>query len=75
MKILYNIKKKYFINKKLTMKSNITEKKISVQEVFDKVFDKYDLMNDIMSLGSHRLWKKQMISWLSPNKNTILLDM
>ncbi|MDP6139537.1 MAG: class I SAM-dependent methyltransferase, partial [Candidatus Woesearchaeota archaeon] len=57
------------------MKSNITEKKILVQKVFNKVFDKYDLMNDIMSLGSHRLWKKQMISWLSPNKNTVLLDM
>ena len=57
------------------MKSNITEKKMLVQKVFNKVFDKYDLMNDIMSLGSHRLWKKQMISWLSPNKNTILLDM
>ena len=57
------------------MKSNITGKKILVQKVFDKVFDKYDLMNDIMSLGSHRLWKKQMISWLSPNKNTVLLDM
>jgi len=57
------------------MKSNIAEKKMLVQKVFDKVFDKYDLMNDIMSLGSHRLWKKQMISWLSPNKNTILLDM
>jgi len=57
------------------MKSNITEKKMLVKKVFNKVFDKYDLMNDIMSLGSHRLWKKQMISWLSPNKNTVLLDM
>ena len=57
------------------MKSNIAEKKKLVQKVFNKVFDKYDLMNDIMSLGSHRLWKKQMISWLSPNKNTVLLDM
>ena len=53
------------------MKSNIIEKKMLVQKVFNKVFDKYDLMNDIMSLGSHRLWKKQMISWLSPNKNTV----
>ena len=57
------------------MKSNIAEKKMLVQKIFNKVFDKYDLMNDIMSLGSHRLWKKQMISWLSPNKNTVLLDM
>ena len=57
------------------MKSNIAEKKMLVQKVFNKVFDKYDLMNDIMSLGSHRLWKKQMIRWLSPNKNTVLLDL
>ena len=57
------------------MKSNIADKKMLVQKIFNKVFDKYDLMNDIMSLGSHRLWKKQMISWLSPNKNTVLLDM
>ena len=57
------------------MKFNIPEKKILVQEVFNKVFDKYDLINDILSFGSHRFWKKQMISWLSPNRNTILLDM
>ena len=29
-----------------------------VKEVFNKVYDKYDLMNDIMSLGTHRIWKK-----------------
>ena len=57
------------------MKPNNSEKKILVEKVFNKVFSKYDLMNDIMSFGSHRLWKKQMISWLSPNKNTVLLDM
>ena len=57
------------------MKYNISEKRKLVQKVFDKVFDKYDLMNDILSFGSHRFWKKQMISWLAPNKNTILLDM
>ena len=57
------------------MKPNIIEKKILVQKVFNKVVNKYDLMNDILSFGSHRLWKKQMINWLSPNKNTVLLDM
>ena len=57
------------------MKSNIIEKKILVQKVFNTVVNKYDLMNDILSFGSHRLWKKQMISWLSPKKNTVLLDM
>ena len=57
------------------MNSNIVQKKMLAQKVFNKVFERYDLMNDILSLGSHRLWKKQMINWLSPNQNTTLLDM
>ncbi len=35
-----------------------------VTKVFKDVFDKYDLMNDIMSLGIHRLWKKKFIQCL-----------
>ena len=34
-----------------------------VAKVFSDVFDKYDLMNDIMSLGVHRIWKKNMIEY------------
>ncbi len=45
-----------------------------VSKVFNDVFDKYDLMNDIMSLGIHRLWKKQFINWLNPQQNTRLID-
>jgi len=45
-----------------------------VSKVFNDVFDKYDLMNDLMSLGIHRLWKKQFINYLNPQKNTKLLD-
>ena len=30
-----------------------------VKKVFNKVYNKYDLMNDIMSLGTHRIWKKK----------------
>tara|TARA_B100001123_G_scaffold441913_2_gene584201 strand:- start:3438 stop:4148 length:711 start_codon:yes stop_codon:yes gene_type:complete len=59
----------------MTINSNRAKKKKFVDQVFNKVFNKYDLMNDIMSLGSHRLWKKKMISWLSPYKNSLLLDM
>ena len=59
----------------MTIKYHNLEKKVLIERVFNKVFDKYDLMNDIISLGSHRLWKKQMISWLAPRSNTILLDM
>ena len=43
-------------------------------KVFQDVFDKYDLMNDLMSLGIHRLWKKNFIYWLNPQKNTSLID-
>ena len=32
-----------------------------VTKVFQDVFDKYDLMNDLMSLGMHRVWKKNFI--------------
>ena len=46
----------------------------SVSKVFEDVFDKYDLMNDLMSLGIHRLWKKEFINWLNPQKNTKLID-
>ena len=45
-----------------------------VSRVFSDVFDKYDLMNDLMSLGIHRLWKKNFIHWLNPQKNTTLID-
>ena len=56
------------------MGPNIADKKMLVQKVFDKVFDKYDLMNDLMSLGIHRLWKRNFINWLNPQKNTTLID-
>ena len=45
-----------------------------VTKVFQDVFDKYDCMNDLMSLGIHRLWKKNFIHWLNPQKNTTLID-
>ena len=45
-----------------------------VTKVFKDVFDKYDLMNDLMSLGVHRMWKKQFIEWMNPQKNKVLID-
>ena len=45
-----------------------------VTKVFQEVSDKYDLMNDLMSIGVHRLWKKKFINWLNPQKNTKLID-
>ncbi len=50
------------------------EKTPLVREVFDTVAPNYDLMNDLMSLGIHRLWKRGMINWLAPRKNMELLD-
>jgi len=56
------------------MKTHHKNTKRFVSKVFADVFDRYDLMNDLMSLGVHRLWKKTFISWLGPQKNTSLID-
>ena len=45
-----------------------------VKRVFQDVFDKYDLMNDLMSLGIHRIWKKNLINWMNPSSNKVLVD-
>ena len=45
-----------------------------VESVFDQVYDRYDLMNDFMSLGIHRLWKKSLINMMSPSINKKLVD-
>ena len=51
------------------MQQYLQNKKGLVQGVFDKVFDKYDLMNDFMSLGIHRIWKNDLMFWMNPGKN------
>ena len=56
------------------MKSNIQDKNKLVNSVFTKVHKNYDLMNDIMSLGIHRVWKKKFIDWMNPQPNTKLID-
>ena len=56
------------------MKQILQNNKGLVQKVFDKVSNKYDLMNDFMSLGVHRLWKRDLINIMSPSKNTKLID-
>tara|TARA_B100000989_G_scaffold231108_1_gene177913 strand:+ start:43 stop:747 length:705 start_codon:yes stop_codon:yes gene_type:complete len=52
----------------------LQNKKGLVQNVFDQVYDKYDLMNDVMSLGIHRLWKKSLINMMNPSPNQKLID-
>ena len=56
------------------MQQYLQNKEGLVQKVFDDVYDKYDLMNDFMSLGVHRIWKKNLINWLNPSINKILVD-
>ena len=56
------------------MKSTILDKTKLVNSVFSKVYKKYDLMNDIMSLGVHRIWKKKLIDWMNPQLNDNLVD-
>jgi len=57
------------------MSQNLQNKKGLVQDVFDKVYNKYDLMNDFMSMGIHRLWKKNLINWMAPSPKKKLIDM
>jgi demethylmenaquinone methyltransferase/2-methoxy-6-polyprenyl-1,4-benzoquinol methylase len=45
-----------------------------VRGVFDSVATRYDLMNDLMSAGVHRLWKAALIDWLNPRPPMRLLD-
>ncbi|MFN7001867.1 MAG: bifunctional demethylmenaquinone methyltransferase/2-methoxy-6-polyprenyl-1,4-benzoquinol methylase UbiE [Roseinatronobacter sp.] len=45
-----------------------------VQGVFSSVASKYDVMNDLMSVGIHRIWKDAMMDWLAPRPGQQLLD-
>ncbi len=53
---------------------NAEEKPHLVRQVFDSVADRYDLMNDLMSGGVHRLWKAELIDRLGPRPGQLLLD-
>src|SRR4051812_43828093 len=45
-----------------------------VRAVFESVAERYDLMNDLMSAGIHRLWKDEMVAWLNPRPGQRMLD-
>ncbi|MEE8505466.1 MAG: class I SAM-dependent methyltransferase, partial [Kiloniellales bacterium] len=49
------------------------EKAPRVRGVFESVANRYDLMNDLMSGGIHRLWKSAMIDWLNPQPGITLV--
>jgi demethylmenaquinone methyltransferase/2-methoxy-6-polyprenyl-1,4-benzoquinol methylase len=50
------------------------EKEALVREVFSSVAKRYDLMNDLMSGGVHRIWKDAMVEWLNPQPGWRVLD-
>ncbi len=56
------------------MKNTIQDKAKLVNSVFSTVYRKYDLMNDIMSFGIHRIWKKKFIDWMNPQPGDKLID-
>jgi len=56
------------------MQQYLQNKKGLVKNVFDQVYDQYDLMNDFMSLGIHRLWKKNLLNMMNPSTNQKLID-
>ena len=63
------------------LKTNFGKRKITaekktplVQKLFSEVSTKYDLMNDIMSFGTHRLWKKRLIEIMNINSNDKIID-
>ena len=56
------------------MQQNLQNKKGIVENVFNKVYGKYDLMNDFMSFGIHRAWKKNLMNWMSPCSGKKLID-
>ena len=64
-------KKVYFGTKKVTQ----LEKEEGVQQIFSKVAKNYDLMNDLMSLGMHRLWKIIFVQKAGLEKNALVLDL
>ena len=56
------------------MKFYNQEKTKLVNSVFDNVYKRYDFMNDVMSMGIHRLWKKNLIDWMRPQEGDTLID-
>ena len=56
------------------MQQYLQNKKGLVKNVFDQVYDQYDLMNDFMSLGVHRIWKKSLLNMMNPSSKQNLID-
>ena len=46
-----------------------------IESIFSKVSDNYDLMNDLMSVGTHRIWKKHFVDTAGIQKDDTILDL
>ena len=69
MLLKYNINLTGKINNQLFM-----SEQDNIYKVFSKITEKYDIMNDVMSLGFHRLWKKKLLELIAINENYNYLD-
>jgi len=47
----------------------------AVRDLFERIAPSYDRLNDLLSLGLHRLWKRQAVAWLQPRPGQRLLDL
>ena len=56
------------------MKNTIQDKNKLVNSVFSEVYREYDLMNDIMSFGIHRIWKNKFLDWTNPQPHSKIID-
>ena len=63
------------------LKTNFGKRKVSsrlktslVQKIFSDVAEKYDLMNDLMSFGAHRLWKKELVNLMNIQTKDKIID-
>ena len=51
------------------------KKTLLVNKLFGEVSENYDLMNDAMSLGVHRIWKNSLLDWMAPRQRHHMLDL
>ncbi|CAA7615519.1 class I SAM-dependent methyltransferase [Magnetospirillum sp. SS-4] len=51
------------------------ERERRIRAVFDAVAPRYDLMNDVMSLGIHRLWKRSVARAAAPRPGQLIVDL
>ena len=56
------------------MTQNLQQNRSFVENVFSTVFERYDVMNDLMSFGMHRRWKQRLLNIMRPSNDQSLID-